>query len=200
MQDRELYRQILGIHTPWFVECVELKLEEGEVHGHLGHREVQSWPCAECGAHCRQYDHQLERRWRHLDTCRYQTIMHARPLRIECHEHGVRVIKLPWAEPSSRFTALFERLAIDWLRAANQSAVGERLGLSWDEMHGIMERAVARGLERRKAEAVPLLGVDEKAFRKGQKYFTLVKTWSGRGCCTWPRIARRRVWTGSGRR
>ncbi len=174
MQDRELYRQILGIDTPWFVESVELKLGEGEVHVHLGHREVQSWPCPECGADCRLYDHQPERRWRHLDTCQYQTIMHAKPPRVECGEHGVRVIRLPWAEPSSRFTALFERLAIDWLRAANQSAVGVRLGLSWDEMHGIMERAVERGLERRKAEAVPLLGVDEKAFRKGQKYFTLV--------------------------
>jgi transposase len=174
MQDRELYRQILGIDTPWFVEGVELKLEEGEVHVHLGHQEVAGWPCPECGADCRLYDHQSERRWRHLDTCQYQTILHAKPPRIECGEHGVRVIKLPWAEPSSRFTALFERLAIDWLKAANQSAVGERLGLSWDEMHGIMERAVARGLERRKAEAVPLLGVDEKAFRKGQKYFTLV--------------------------
>jgi len=156
------------------VEGVELKLAEGEVHVHLSHQEVATWPCPECGADCRLYDHQPERQWRHLDTCQYQTIMHAKPPRIECGEHGVRVIKLPWAEPSSRFTALFERLAIDWLRAANQSAVGERLGLSWDEMHGIMERAVTRGLERRKAEAVPLLGVDEKAFRKGQKYFTLV--------------------------
>ena len=83
-------------------------------------------------------------------------------------------MKLPWAEPSSRFTALFERLAIDWLRAASQKAVGEHLGLSWDEIHGIMERAVERGLERRQAEKVPALGVDEKAFRKGHKYFTLV--------------------------
>jgi len=67
-----------------------------------------------------------------------------------------------------------ERLVIDWLKAASQKAVGEQLGLSWDEIHGIMERAVARGLERRQAEALPQLGVDEKAFRKGHKYFTLV--------------------------
>jgi len=84
------------------------------------------------------------------------------------------VVKLPWAEPGGRFTALFERLAIDWLTAASQKAVGQRLGLSWDEIHGIMERAVERGLERRQAEKLPTLGVDEKAFRKGQKYFTLV--------------------------
>jgi hypothetical protein len=32
MQDREQYRQILGIEAPWFVERVDLKLAEGEVH------------------------------------------------------------------------------------------------------------------------------------------------------------------------
>jgi transposase len=174
MQDRELYRQILGIEGPWFVERVELKLEQGEVHIQLDHHEMVNWACPECGAGCKLYDHQPERQWRHLDTCQYQTVLHAKPPRTECVEHGVRVMKLPWAEPSSRFTALFERLAMDWLRAASQKAVGEHLGLSWDEIHGIMERAVERGLKRRQAEKVPVLGVDEKAFRKGHKYFTLV--------------------------
>src|SRR5579863_8063870 len=120
------------------------------------------------------YDHQAERAWRHLDTCQYQTILHARPPRTECHQHGVRVLRLPWVEPSSRFTALFERLAIDWLKAASQKAVAKLLSLSWDEIHGILERAVERGLARREAEPVPVLGVDEKAFRKGHSYFTLV--------------------------
>jgi transposase len=174
MQDRELYRQILGINAPWFVDRVELKLEAGEVHVYLEHEGKIEWPCSECGAECKLYDHQAERRWRHLDTCQYQTILHARPPRTECGEHGVRVVRLPWAEGSSRFTALFERLAIDWLKAASQKAVSERLALSWDEIHGIMERAVKRGLERRQAEPVPLLGIDEKAFQKGHQYFTLV--------------------------
>jgi hypothetical protein len=37
MQDRELYRRILGIETPCYVESVDLKLEAGEVHVHLRH-------------------------------------------------------------------------------------------------------------------------------------------------------------------
>jgi transposase len=84
------------------------------------------------------------------------------------------VVKLPWAEPSGRFTALFEALAIEWLKAASQKAVAGLLKLSWDEIHGIMERAVARGLKRRQVEPVTKLGVDEKAFRRGHHYFTLV--------------------------
>jgi len=66
-----------------------------------------------------------------------------------------------------RFTALFEALAIAWLKAASQKAVADQLGLSWDEIHGIMERAAKRGLARRHAEPIRHLGVDEKAFRKG---------------------------------
>jgi len=174
MQDRELYRRILGIESPWYVERVDLKLAEGEVHVYLEHEDARPWACPECGAEAKPYDHQAERGWRHLDTCQYQTILHARPPRAECPEHGVRVVKLPWAEPSSRFTALFEALAIEWLKEASQKAVGEQLGLSWDEIHGLMERAVKRGLQRREVESVSKIGVDEKAFRKGHSYFTLV--------------------------
>jgi transposase len=68
-----------------------------------------------------------------------------------------------WAEISCR-----------WLKAASQKAVVQQLHLSWDEIHGIMERAVRRGLERRQAEPVAHLGVDEKAFRKGHSYLTVV--------------------------
>jgi transposase len=174
MKDHELYRRILGIEAPWQVDWVDLKLEAGEVHVRLAHRDRMDWPCPECGASCQLHDHQPERQWRHLDTCQYRTILHAAPPRSECPEHGVRVVKLPWAEPSSRFTALFEALAIEWLKAASQKAVAGLLRLSWDEIHGIMERAVKRGLERRQAEPVTQLGVDEKAFRKGHHYLTLV--------------------------
>src|SRR6201981_4166171 len=174
MQDSELYGRILGITAPWRVERVELQLKQGELHISLPHEDKQEWPCAECGASCALYDHQAERQWRHLDTCQYRTILHASPPRSECAQHGVRVEKLPWAEANSRFTALREALAIAWLKHASQKAVAEQLGLSWDEIHGMLERAVERGLARRKAEKIPYLGVDEKAFRKGHTYLTLV--------------------------
>jgi transposase len=156
------------------VERVELKLEQGEVHVFLDHPVGAQWPCPECGELCNLYDHKPTRTWRHLDTCQYQTILHCDPPRSNCEKHGPKVVKLPWAEERSRFTMLFERLAIDWLQAASQKAVAQHLGLSWDEIHGIMHRAVERGLSRRQAEPVKNIGVDEKAFRKGHKYLTIV--------------------------
>ena len=79
MQDHELYRRILGIEAPWQVDSVDLKLEAGEVHVRLAHRDRMDWPCLECGASCQLHDHQPERQWRHLDTCQYRTILHAAP-------------------------------------------------------------------------------------------------------------------------
>lgn len=103
-----------------------------------------------------------------------KTVLHAEPPRSNCQEHGPRVVRLPWAEPGSRFTLLFERLAIDWLKATSQKALGELLDLSWDEIHGVMQRAVQRGLARRRAEPLIHIGVDEKSFRKGHQYMTIV--------------------------
>ncbi|MBX5484689.1 MAG: transposase family protein [Myxococcaceae bacterium] len=61
-------------------------------------------------------------------------------------------MKVPWAEPGSRFTALLEALAIDWLKETNIAGVARLLGMTWREIDGIMGRAVRRGLERRRLE------------------------------------------------
>jgi transposase len=174
MQDRQVFEQILGITSPWFVSQVELALKEGEVRVALAHRPDAVWRCPECGQVCPLHDHQEERRWRHLDTCQYRTVMSASLPRTNCAEHGVKVVRVPWAEPLSRFTLLFEGLVIAWLGEASQSAVAEQFGLSWDEVHGIMDRAVKRGLARREAEPIRHLGVDEKSFKKRHHYATIV--------------------------
>jgi len=77
MQDRQLYQQILGIVSPWFVSRVALDLEAAEVHVYLDHEEEARWSCAECGKTSALHDHQAERTWRHLDTCQYRTVLHA---------------------------------------------------------------------------------------------------------------------------
>ena len=173
MHDKELYQQILGIQRPWFVESVKLDKESEEIQIKVGLKGPVVLCCPDCDKAMPGYD-KRERRWRHLDTCQYTTIITADVPRGTCVEHGVRQIGVPWAERGSQFTALFERLAIDWLREASQSAVARQLGISWREAHGIMKRAVERGLVRRNLEEVHLLGVDEKSFKKGHNYFTLV--------------------------
>src|SRR5262245_8178711 len=68
------------------------------------HPEGTRWPCPECGAELGLYDHTEERVWRHLDSCQLMTSLHAQPPRVECPTHGIRQVRLPWAEARARFT------------------------------------------------------------------------------------------------
>jgi transposase len=174
MRDTDLYATLLGLKTPWEVTRVELKIDAGEVHVHVNHGD-HAWQCPECERVSPLNDHQDERVWRHLDTMQYTTLLHARPPRVNCSEHGVRAVRLPWADPKSRFTLLFETFAIQVLLQTSVQAAARLLRLSWDEAFGIQRRAVDRGLRRKEHRPPAYIGIDEKAFRAGQgSYMTLI--------------------------
>jgi transposase len=174
MRDTELYRAILGLESPWTVARVELDVKKECVDVYAEHGKVKTWPCPECGAACGLHDHDEERTWRHLDSCQFQTRLHASVPRIRCDKHGVLQVRVPWAEPRSRFTLLFERFAIDVLHETDILGAARILDISWDEAHGIMTRAVARGLLRREHAVPEYVGLDEKAIARGQIYATIV--------------------------
>lgn len=171
MRDTQLYAQILGIERPWRVTGVELDRASAEVRVRVAHTGAKQ--CPTCGEPAPGYDTR-PRRWRHLDTCQYRTVLIADVPRVNCPTHGVQQIAVPWSEPSSRFTALFEALVIDWLQEASNAAVARLLDLSWDEVDGIMQRAVDRGLARRQLEPPRHIGVDETSSRRGHRYLTVV--------------------------
>jgi transposase len=169
------YSLLLGLVPPWLVTNVDLNMEK-----RLVEIDVQ-WPadhqveCPKCSRSCSIKDHREERRWRHLDTMQFQTIIKSRVPRSECPDHGVKTINVPWAGPNSRFTLLFERLAIDVMMAAKSiKEAAKLLGLSWDQVHHIQRRAVERGLLRRELNEIKHVGIDEKSFLKGHKYASLM--------------------------
>lgn len=171
IDSRALYATLLGLKAPWEITDVELQQPPGEVHIRVALPEGTLWVCPECGSAAPIHDHQ-ERRWRHLDTCQFPTIVHARVPRLKCPTHGIKQLAVPWAEAGSRFTMLFEMLAIEWLKHASIKAVAAQLRISWAQADGIMRRAVARGLQRRRLEAPRYAGVDETSFQKRHEYVT----------------------------
>ncbi len=60
------------------------------------------------------------------------------------------------------------------MKETDVSGAANILKTSWDECWGIMERAVARGQAAKEHQVPALIGVDEKAARKGHYYLTLV--------------------------
>jgi transposase len=174
MQDTALYQYLLGLKSPWSVSRVELDVKGQRVDVWAEHRTDAKWTCPQCAKEYALYDHAEERTWRHLDSCQFQTYLHARIPRVECGEHGAVQVMVPWAEPRSRFTLMFERLAIDVLSQCDVSGATRILRISWDEAWHLMERAVRRGRTRKAREVVRHIGVDEKAAAKGHRYLTLV--------------------------
>lgn len=178
MRDVDFYERILGLEEPWRIDDVRLNVAEKRVDIRLAHEAGVTWPCPHCERELSCHDHVPERTWRHLDTCQFQTMLHARLPRVKCPEHGVVQVAASWAEPRSRFTRMFERWIIDVIeQCSTVSGACALLGISWDQAFGVMERAVAlpgAGRARKAAEPIEHVGVDEKAFRKGHSYMTLV--------------------------
>jgi transposase len=173
MRDTDLYASILGIVSPWRVTGVDLNQKAQEVRVTIQTAPGTQLRCPTCDKPCPGYDVR-QRSWRHLDTCQFKTLLVADVPRVNCVEHGVLQVRVPWGEPGSRFTALMEALIIDWLKEASTQAVARLLRLSWDGVDGVMQRAVQRGLKRRRLGAMARLCVDETSFQKHHEYVTVV--------------------------
>jgi len=84
------------------VKAVTLKKDEGSIEVEVA--------CAETSGAARNADSGCmytrgATAVRHLDSCQYKTILVADVPRVKCDQHGTQTVKLPWAEPGSRFTA-----------------------------------------------------------------------------------------------
>lgn len=77
-------------------------------------------------------------------------------------------------------------MVLDWLRETTNHAVSRRLGSSWSAIDGILRRAVARGLRRRRVASDAYICVDEVAFAKGRDYLTIVSSAQRVGGGRWP--------------
>jgi len=175
------YGMLLGIQSPWRVNKASLDLKKRQVDIEVEHDPDKTMRCPVCAKTCGCYDHAPERTWRHLDVMQFATQIRAKLPRCHCPEHGVVTLVAPWAEPGSRFTLLFEAFALEVLCAsASLSQAAKLLGLDWESVQRIMERAVKRGLGRRKLEALTHVGLDEKSFGRRHDYVSVLTDIKGR--------------------
>jgi transposase len=168
------YHALLGLNQNWKVTSVDFRPNEMTVDiqiefcgSHLA--------CPKCQAVCSQADMAPKRTWRHLDTMQFITQIHASVPRSMCPHCGVLTLAVPWADKHSRFTMIFEQVAIAVIQASSSvSAASKLLKLDWDATHGIMKRAVDRGLARRDLDTIKHVGIDEKNFGKGHDYVSVM--------------------------
>jgi len=174
MDAKQLYTFVLGIESPWRVSKVDGDFVAEQVTVSLALRSNARLICPICQKRASRYD-KKPKRWRHLDTGIVPTYIEAEIPRVNCQKHGVNLIRVPWSEPRSRYTAEFEAAVIDWLHDSSISAIASHMRMSWNAVAGIQQRAVVRGLLRReKNEPAERLGIDETSFKKGHDYITVI--------------------------
>jgi len=93
----------------------------------------------------------------------------------EIHVHVNHPEGCRWNCPQcSRDLACYDHAPERQLRHLSTCQFHTLVGITWDQAWYVLERAVARGLARKQATAIARIGVDEKAFRKGHRYLTIV--------------------------
>jgi transposase len=181
MTVEEHYAKLLQLPPPWEVVKVEESLLDQRVTVFLRWPDGVRAPCPECGELMPVYDRMPERTWRHLSVMQYRLELKCATPRCHCKEHGVKTVRVPWAEPGSRFTLHFEAFAVAVIAACRSlSQAAELLGLHWDSVQRIIDQAVVRGMARRTTEGIRRVGLDEKSFLRGQSYVSLMTDLDGR--------------------
>jgi len=172
MEDIEFFARALDLKEPWRVKDVQLDLEGRKVVIEVECQCGTTWGYEEEVLVVHGYE---QRQWRHLDTMQFETIIQARVPRVRSAEGRTEMVRVPWAEERSRWTLMFEGFALRVLEHSRSVSRGcALLRLDWSSAQRIMERAVARGLERRQLEGLRHVGVDEKSFGRGQNYISVL--------------------------
>jgi len=169
----KLYRDIIGVQPPWIITAVNKDEYSRKITVRIEYDPEKIMACPICAQSTKRYDHRV-RVLRYLDTCQYETFLEVYVPRIKCKKDGVQQIEIPFAEKHSRFTSRFESAIIVWLQDCPISVVAENFKMSWDEVDGVMQRAVQRGLSRRKKQTVINIGIDEVAYQKRHEYTTTI--------------------------
>ena len=141
MKDTKFFEQALELAAPWKVLEINMDLTAKKVDCGSAHM----WLDPQSGNRLHVHGYE-QRRWRHLPTMQFETIIVAQVPRLKYPDGHTELVKVPWADKQSQWTMLFERLATDLLQACRSlSQACALLGLDWRSVHRIMERAVQRG-------------------------------------------------------
>jgi len=170
MFSESFFDLILNFGDEWKVTKVKLNTKTEEVDVYVEY--LANNPMIKI------YDHAPIRRWRHLDTMQYKTYVNCQLPRIKDKKGKIKTLKSPWADNYQRHTYLFERIAIDVLQATkNQTKTAELLRCGFNVINKIIHSSVLRGLSRRPSNFVyKHLSIDEKSFKKGHKYVTVLSS------------------------
>ncbi|WP_371878613.1 ISL3 family transposase [Conexibacter sp. S30A1] len=172
-QDLSLFQAALGLSDPWQVTGVEFDADAKRLDLRVDFEKGARLPCPECDRAGLKVHDTEEKTWRHLDFFQHQAYLTARVPRVECPEHKVRLVAVPWARPRSGFTLLFEALVMAMVREMPVATLAGLVGESDMRIWRIVHHYVDLAVDAQNLEGVSRVGIDETSSRRGQDYVTV---------------------------
>lgn len=146
--------------------------------------------CSGCGCRVRRIYDRRRRRWRHLDLAGVRLVLRYALRRAVCPRCGVRAELVPWAAHGVWFTTAFEDAVAYLAQRTDRTTVATLARTTWRSVTAIVGRVVARHHPADRLDGLTLIGIDELAYRRGQRgYLTIVVD----------HVRRRVVWAARGR-
>ena len=164
----------LGLIPPWKVVSSELDVEKSPstLELELSADRGTVYPCPTCGKECKAHDFK-EYRWQHLNFFQHRCIITARVPRVDCPDHGIHRINVPWAREGSGFTLLFEQVVLVLCREMPVAKVAELTGVTDHRLWRVLAHYVGEALGKIDLSRLEGLGVDETASKRGHNYVTV---------------------------
>lgn len=169
-----LFSQALGLTPPWAVERIEFDEKARRIELHVAYK-ASTMKCPACAAEDQPIHDRRERRWRHMDFFQFEAHIHCQVPRVSCTQCGKTTqMPVPWAREASRFTMMFEALALTLAREMPVAVCARLLRCSDGALWRQIDAHVGAARERESHAEVRTLGIDETACARGHHYITLV--------------------------
>jgi transposase len=105
-----LFAMALQIQEPLYVKEINFDQNIDELHILIDFRKGAKFSCPICGKDKIEVHDRIEKTWRHLNFFQYKAFIHYQTPRINCTEHGVHLVNIPWGISGSGFSLLFEAM------------------------------------------------------------------------------------------
>ena len=163
-----------GDTPPWKLvdQRLDTTTQPNRLHIEIAADRGALFPCPGCGKACKAHDF-AEFTWRHLNFFQHHCFITAKVPRTDCPEHGVLRITVPWAREGSRFTLLFEQVAMMLVREMPVLAAARLIGITDQRLWRIVEHYVTKAVERLDLTRLKAISLDETAAKRGQTYVTV---------------------------
>ena len=169
-----LFSQALGLVKPWEVQQVLLDVNASRIDLHIAWNSAAA-ACPACGSPDQALHDHRQRSWRHLDFFQFEAHVHCQLPRVQCSAcKKVSQLQVPWARAGSRFTLMFEALALTLAREMPVNACSRILRCSGNALWRQIDAHLKLARAKESYADVKIIGIDETSCAKGHDYITLV--------------------------